>query len=107
MSLERLGKYRIRRVLGKGAMGTVYLAFDPDIEREVAIKTIRKDTIDPDLAAQYLARAPAQGERRRNVCYVRERARQCGRHRFIGMRAQPIGDSDRYELFHFGTEILN
>jgi len=54
--IERLGKYRIHRALGKGAMGTVYLAFDPDIEREVAIKTIRKDTIDPDLAAQYLAR---------------------------------------------------
>jgi serine/threonine-protein kinase len=54
--LERLGKYEIRRVLGRGAMGTVYLAFDPDIEREVAIKTIRKDLIDPHVAAQYLAR---------------------------------------------------
>ena len=53
---ERLGKYEIRRVLGRGAMGTVYLAFDPDIEREVAIKTIRKDLIDPDLAAQFMAR---------------------------------------------------
>ena len=53
---ERLGKYEIRRVLGKGAMGTVYLAFDPDIERQVAVKTIRKDLIDPDLAAQFMAR---------------------------------------------------
>ncbi len=53
---ERLGKYEVRSVLGKGAMGVVYKAFDPHIERFVAIKTIRKDTVDPDLAAQFMAR---------------------------------------------------
>ena len=53
---ERLGKYEIRSVLGKGAMGIVYKAFDPHIERPVAIKTIRKDMVDPELAAQYMAR---------------------------------------------------
>jgi len=37
---ERIGKYEIRRELGKGAMGTVYEGFDPVIERPVAIKTI-------------------------------------------------------------------
>lgn len=53
---ERLGKYEIRGALGKGAMGIVYKAFDPHIERLVAIKTIRKDTVEPELAAQYMAR---------------------------------------------------
>jgi serine/threonine-protein kinase len=53
---ERLGKYEIRSVLGKGAMGIVYKAFDPYIERPVAIKTIRKDLVEPELAAQYMAR---------------------------------------------------
>ncbi len=53
---ERLGKYEVRSVLGKGAMGVVYKAFDPHIERFVAIKTIRKDTVDLDLAAQFMAR---------------------------------------------------
>ncbi len=53
---ERLGKYEIKGVLGKGAMGIVYKGFDPHIERTVAIKTIRKDLVDPELAAQYMAR---------------------------------------------------
>jgi tRNA A-37 threonylcarbamoyl transferase component Bud32 len=53
---ERLGKYEIRGALGKGAMGVVYRGFDPHIEREVAIKTIRKDLVEPELAVQYMAR---------------------------------------------------
>ena len=39
----KLGKYLIRRELGRGAMGVVYEGFDPAIERLVAIKTIRPD----------------------------------------------------------------
>jgi serine/threonine-protein kinase len=53
---EKIGKYRIDGVLGKGAMGVVYKAFDPGIERVVAVKTVRKDLVDPDLAAQVMAR---------------------------------------------------
>jgi TPR repeat protein len=36
----RLGKYEIRRLLGRGSMGSVYLGFDPLIERSVAIKIL-------------------------------------------------------------------
>lgn len=53
---DQLGKYRIDGALGRGAMGIVYKGFDPHIERSVAIKTIRKDLVDPDLAVQYMAR---------------------------------------------------
>ena len=53
---ERIGKYVIHSVLGKGAMGVVYKAFDQGIERVVAVKTVRKDLVDPDLAAQVMAR---------------------------------------------------
>ncbi len=36
----KFGKYEIIKEIGKGAMGVVYLAFDPVIERQVAIKTM-------------------------------------------------------------------
>jgi predicted Ser/Thr protein kinase/tetratricopeptide (TPR) repeat protein len=38
--MKSIGKYTIVKILGQGAMGTVYKALDPDIDREVAIKTV-------------------------------------------------------------------
>ncbi len=52
----KLGKYEVQGVLGKGAMGVVYKALDPHIDRVVAIKTVRKDLLDSDLAEQFLGR---------------------------------------------------
>ena len=40
MNPSRLGRFEILREIGKGAMGQVFLANDPKIERKVAIKTI-------------------------------------------------------------------
>jgi serine/threonine-protein kinase len=37
---QRLGRYVIERKIGKGAMGAVYLAIDPRINRSVALKVI-------------------------------------------------------------------
>lgn len=43
-----LGRYRVLKELGRGAMGVVYLGKDPTIQRFVAIKTMRLDKIDAD-----------------------------------------------------------
>jgi predicted Ser/Thr protein kinase len=56
----RLGKYELRRELGKGSMGVVYEAFDTVIERPVAIKIIRQDEFGvahtSELAAELITR---------------------------------------------------
>jgi len=37
---ERIGRYEIRKLLGRGGQASVYLAYDPVMQREVAIKVL-------------------------------------------------------------------
>ncbi len=46
--IKRFGRFEVQKVLGRGGMGTVYLAVDPLIRRTVAIKEIRIDQIDDE-----------------------------------------------------------
>jgi serine/threonine protein kinase len=48
----RLGKYPIVDVIGAGAMGVVYKALDPMIQRPVAIKTIHRALAATDSSAE-------------------------------------------------------
>jgi serine/threonine protein kinase len=46
----RIGPYSVQRLIGAGAMGLVYLGHDPAINRQVAIKTIRKHLLGSEPA---------------------------------------------------------
>lgn len=59
---QKIGKYEIRAQLGAGGMGAVYLAFDPLIEREVALKVLSPDLSSSSTALQrFLGEARAIG----------------------------------------------
>jgi len=55
LAVENIGRYQIKREIGKGAMGVVYEATDPNIGRRVALKTTRLD-VHGDEAEELLRR---------------------------------------------------
>lgn len=54
--LARFGRYLALEELGAGAMGRVYRAHDPLIDRTVAVKTIRADLLEPQDRPEFLER---------------------------------------------------
>ena len=72
---EKIGRYRTLAELGRGTMGCVYLAHDPNIERRVALKVL-------DTSTQAGAKAEAELQKR----FVLE-ARAAGRLNHAGIVA--------------------
>ncbi len=51
-----IGRYRPLALLGSGAMGSVYRAHDPLIDRVVAVKVVRTDAVDPAQRQEFFER---------------------------------------------------
>ncbi|NBB72981.1 MAG: protein kinase [Bacteroidetes bacterium] len=50
----QVGPYRIERELGRGGMGTVYLATRDDVHKQVALKLVRAPLADPARIGRFL-----------------------------------------------------
>ncbi|PYQ31422.1 MAG: hypothetical protein DMF57_14785 [Acidobacteria bacterium] len=82
----RLGRYEVRSLLGAGGMGEVYVAYDHDLEREVAVKVLRDGATEGgDRGRRFIQEAKAASALHHpNVAHVYE----IGTHddlRFIAM----------------------
>lgn len=55
---DAIGNFRIEREIGRGGMGVVYLAIDPRLSRQVAIKALHPEVLtDPERRARMLREA--------------------------------------------------
>jgi len=56
---ETIARFQIQEVLGRGGMGEVYKAFDPTLQRTVAVKTVRPDIDRPEYLDRLMREAQA------------------------------------------------
>ncbi len=56
---ESIGRFQIQELLGRGGMGEVYKAFDPTLQRTVAVKTVRPDIDRPEYLERMMREAQA------------------------------------------------
>jgi hypothetical protein len=104
-SLGRIGRFELRAVLGQGTFGRVYRAYDPQLEREVALKVPRFGPDQPGQVERFLGEAKAAARLRHpNVVAVFESGR-AGDEYYIAsefVEGRPLSDVLRESPPDFG-----
>ncbi len=80
--MARIGKYTVEKELGHGGFGRVYLAFDPEMERRVAIKVL----LDPDKLKYFEFEAFTTGKlHHKNIVTIYDRGKDEAENPFLVM----------------------
>jgi len=70
MKPKRLGRYELLEEIGSGAMGIVYLAFDPQIKRKIAVKAFRlEQMVDSTEQEEFKVRFQREGQLAGNLSH--------------------------------------
>lgn len=93
--VDKIGKFEVIELLGRGAMGVVYKGHDPSLARHVAIKVMTTHLeMDPELRARFFREAQAAGSLQHpNVITIFELGESNGQP-FIAMEYVPGRDLD-------------
>jgi eukaryotic-like serine/threonine-protein kinase len=79
-----LGRFLLRGELGRGGMGVVYRAFDPKLDREVALKVVRPDRLESTASSTRLLReADAMASLRHPGIVALHEVGRVGQHSFL------------------------
>jgi serine/threonine protein kinase len=102
--LTQIGKYQVEDLIGEGAMGVVYRAFDPVLNRHVAIKVMGDSLArDTELRDRFLREARAAGSLQHpNVITIYDFGEVDG-HLYIAM--EYIDGTDLEDLLRSGTPL--
>ena len=76
--LSKIAKYTVEAEIGRGGFGRVYRAYDPDVQRQVAIKVLTAEE-DPELLKRFQAEIGTTGSlHHRNIVTLYECGEQSG-----------------------------
>src|SRR2546429_9829423 len=92
-----IGRFQVRARLGAGAFGTVYRAFDPQLEREVALKVPQQGVLDnPRRVERFVREAKAAAQLRHpNIVPVYDAGQDGDRHYIASafIAGKPLADA--------------
>jgi len=99
--MEQIGKYQLRKVLGKGASGTVYLALDTFSGNDVALKVLDPKVVasaefGETVTAQFLNEASLAGKLAHPHIAAILEAAVTGNSGYVALEYVPGGDLSQY-----------